>query len=80
MPVAKKRGGKVSGLPKTRKIGTSTYKKSSCFRTKSEAQAAAKRKRSSGRKAAAIKNPLGGYCLFVGGKRKTGATKRKKRA
>lgn len=69
---------KVKGLPKTRKIGKSTYKKVLCSLTKTEAQSRAKKKRASGYKAAALKNPAGGYCLFVGGKRKTAKKKTKK--
>lgn len=77
MPTKKRSGSKVSGLPKTKKIGKSTYKKVSCSLTKSEAQSRAKKKRTAGYKAAALKNPAGGYCLFVGGRRK-GAAKRKR--
>lgn len=61
---------KAKALPERKKIGTKTYTRKACGKTKTEASSAAKKIRSTGQNARVLKNPSGGYCIYVAGKKK----------
>jgi len=58
-------------LAKTLKAFGRTYKKKACSKTKAAATKSANASRKAGKTAMVKKNPTGGYCTFVGAKRKT---------